>query len=248
MQTKKGGYHIAILACLAALVLVVYALVRRGDHATQTASTPQARPRAVDSLRQEISAIREEMPTPSRSASALDVAPKKASAEHNRWGIHSVQTPDGSSVEGSVGADNSVVGRPFPVSPSVVDFSKSHTSTGGTLGFAELWRAMSLFEQEPREMPWAQNMERQLRDFVVSDSSGKATVRNIECRLTLCIVESSAAHVDDLSGQLIYAAQRSPNIQGVAAWNGYEKDESVNTVYVVLTLYCRPPSRTYLPC
>lgn len=89
--------------------------------------------------------------------------------------------------------DLSVVGRPFPVSESVVEAcqpGRPVRSTPEACGRVnELLAAMA---REPRDGAWASAMEEQLRAYAEAQPD-KLTIRALECRKTICFIETAAA-------------------------------------------------------
>jgi len=77
---------------------------------------------------------------------------------------------------------STVVGRPFPVSASVEAGCKDDLFCQQ---FHELLRT---FSEEPRDASWATEMESKLRDYVTVED-GQATIRGLECRTSLCLLE-----------------------------------------------------------
>jgi hypothetical protein len=80
-----------------------------------------------------------------------------------------------------------VIGRPFPVSPSVESGCKLDDSC------SDLHQMLSRFAEEPRDPAWASEMEGKLRDLVMLDS-GEYTVRDVECRTSICLVEVASLY------------------------------------------------------
>lgn len=85
-----------------------------------------------------------------------------------------------------------VIGRPFPVSASV-------TAECQRYGCPELDQPLAHFAQEPRDLTWAREMETKLREFILADS-GQFTIRNIECRTSLCVIEVASVRGQFLDG------------------------------------------------
>jgi hypothetical protein len=89
--------------------------------------------------------------------------------------------------ETTVVGNASLVGRPFPLSPSVA-------STCTDLSFApcaEEHRLLSAFAQEPRDDAWADKMETKLRDYIQQYPG--FSIRTLECRTSLCMAEVVSA-------------------------------------------------------
>jgi hypothetical protein len=74
-----------------------------------------------------------------------------------------------------------VIGRPFPVSASVISGCKS-------AGCPRVDEYLSQFAQEPRDLAWASDMEIALRNYVTA-SQPDVTIRNVECRTSVCFIE-----------------------------------------------------------
>jgi hypothetical protein len=126
--------------------------------------------------------------------------------------------------------DRSVIDRPFPVSASVVAGCR-------LVACPELDEALAKFSAEPRDSMWAPGVEQELRDFVDAQS-GKYTIRNIECRSTMCMVE-----VASISGSFLEGISMSPQLDklllsGVGGF-GYERDPSSARVTVTTIPYNR---------
>jgi len=85
-------------------------------------------------------------------------------------------------------ATDSVIGRPFPISPSV--------RAAGCVrddNCAWLDEMLSTFAGEARDVGWATEMEARLRSLVMSEA-GKYAIRAIECRTSKCLVEVASIH------------------------------------------------------
>jgi hypothetical protein len=85
------------------------------------------------------------------------------------------------SVPEDEGPDLRVVGRPFPLSPSIEAECRVDD------GCAPLLRLLKQFSQQPRDVVWAAKMEAGLRDLVMSQPG--YSIRTIECRASLCAAE-----------------------------------------------------------
>jgi hypothetical protein len=92
--------------------------------------------------------------------------------------------------------DRSVVGTAFPVPDSI------ETSCGRKNGdFCERQhRALAEMAQEPRDEAWATKTESLIQHEIISQGPGIYSIRNIECRTSICAVE-----VQSLSGAYVGA-------------------------------------------
>src|ERR1700722_19996001 len=82
--------------------------------------------------------------------------------------------------------DRSVIGIPFPVSPSV----EASCKLTGKIDLCERpHSALAKMTQEPRDEAWAAKTEALIQDEVVSERPAIYTIRNIECRSSICAVE-----------------------------------------------------------
>lgn len=77
--------------------------------------------------------------------------------------------------------DLRVVGRPFPLSPSMEAECRVND------GCAPALRLLRQLSQQPRDPVWASKMEARLRDLVMSQPG--YSIRAIECRVSLCAAE-----------------------------------------------------------
>src|SRR5579871_4348760 len=79
----------------------------------------------------------------------------------------------------------SVQGRAFPVSRSV--------KASCRVGCEDLNEVLSQFAQQPRDPVWARSAETKLRNLVLKEN-GKYTIRAIECRTSLCVIEVASIY------------------------------------------------------
>jgi hypothetical protein len=132
------------------------------------------------------------------------------------------QTPSSVNTEASDPA--AVIGRPFPVSASVVAKCRSWSTKGGNEICDEVHRTLSEMAQEPRDPAWATDMEAKLRNLVLAQEPGDLSIRSIECRQSLCAVEVTSLigpycelHYDDLvkinmsNGLCIHGRETGPS-------------------------------------
>lgn len=80
--------------------------------------------------------------------------------------------------------DASAVGRPFPVSRSA---QPDCTANSGSID-CESQRRLDEFAQEPRDLAWAPQLERALRNLI-DQRNPDFSIRNVECRLVTCVLE-----------------------------------------------------------
>ena len=123
----------------------------------------------------------------SRSASSFNDQPSNHSpGDAPDVAQNESRKTSGSPVSAAAESDQTVVGRPFPVSASVEALCRKLSSRGEdncALSHSEL----ADFARQPRDPAWASEMEARLRDLVASESG--YTVRTIECRTSMCVAE-----------------------------------------------------------
>jgi len=126
------------------------------------------------------------------------------------------------------GPDLSVVGRPFPLSPSMK--AKCRVDDG----CAPELRLLKQFSQQPRDPVWAPKMEAGLRDLVMSQPG--YSIRAIECRTSLCVAEVASG-----LGMFNFIATTGPygsdpslsSMHAVYPETAYEHDPTYATVTLV---------------
>jgi hypothetical protein len=89
----------------------------------------------------------------------------------------------------SSGGDASAIGIPFPISASVGDLCKRESNMCG-----DVPERLAKMAQEPRDQAWATETEGRLQDNILSQGSNKYSIRDIECRTSLCAVEVASAY------------------------------------------------------
>jgi hypothetical protein len=95
--------------------------------------------------------------------------------------------------------EEDVVGRPFPLSPSVMRQCVSRLPSESDC--PQLMEFLLKFERESRSATWALDMEGQLKKALTHIDPGKFSVRAIECRSNRCFAEVSAPfewHLGDI--------------------------------------------------
>ncbi len=131
---------------------------------------------------------------------------------------------------------NAVIGHPFRVSASVETICERFSS-GDRDSCSDVRRVLSEFSQEPRDLVWATNIENRLRALAESDNY---TVRDIECRTSLCVGEVASTYgrfpwMEDLGKDTALEKSLLP----VVATYGYETDPSMGRTTVTLMTYIR---------
>lgn len=126
-----------------------------------------------------------------------------------------------------------VIGRPFPVSTSVMTACRSLGRTCAE----ELEGLLQQFAQEPRDPAWATDIEAKLRHRVMTVEPGKFLVRSVECRTSLCALE-----VASIYGR--YPRSASDDVLSDGLFHsdsifGYETDSSAARITITLALFER---------
>lgn len=122
-------------------------------------------------------------------------------------------------------------GHTFPVSKSVrSDCEGNSRGVGICVDVAQL---LKTFNEEPRDVSWASDMEARIRTFVNSEE-GKFTIRALECRTSVCAVEVESIHGPYLG--VDYETQVANGVEDSVASFGDEKDALGQDVTVTLRL------------
>lgn len=131
--------------------------------------------------------------------------------------------------------DTSVVGRPFPISRSV---QPDCTADSGSLD-CESQRRLDEFAQEPRDLAWAPQLERALRDLM-DQRNPDFSIRNVECRLVTCVLEvaSLEGHFN-ANRNLHYKQWRVVHAAPFGYLIGLETDSIGRRITVTLQIYER---------
>lgn len=134
------------------------------------------------------------------------------------------------------GPDLRVVGRPFPLSPSMEAACRVDAA-----GCAPVLRLLKQFSQQPRDPIWAGKMEAGLRDLVMSEPG--YSIRAIECRASLCAAEvaSGLGMFNFITPTGPYGTD--PSLSGLHAFyseTAYEHDPAYATV-TLMTFRRWPP-------
>lgn len=131
--------------------------------------------------------------------------------------------------------DISDVGRPFPVSRSAqVDCAPDSKSLD-----CEKQRRLDAFAQEPRDLAWAPQVERTLRDLI-DQRNPDFSIRNVECRLVTCVLEvaSLEGHLNP-NRNLQYEEWREVRAKPIDYLIGLESDSLGRRITVTLQIYER---------
>lgn len=131
-----------------------------------------------------------------------------------------------------LGGGASYAGILFPVSPSVENMCHGFSKCD------EIHDKLSKFAQEPRDTSWAATMEAEIQDNVASFGPSTYSIRDLECRSSLCVVEVESlfgTYPSPRYGTPLYSALDA----GVDTIWGYEKDESGARVTVTLKIFAR---------
>jgi hypothetical protein len=126
--------------------------------------------------------------------------------------------------------DESVVGAPFPTSPSVALACKRDNFCD------ELKEDLANMQMEPRDVAWATDMEGRIQGYVASLGPDKSFVRYVECRTSYCAVEVTSNFSHSFVAQFPLGVLFDNLGNGEFAL-GYEQDASGADVRVTLALF-----------
>lgn len=146
------------------------------------------------------------------------------------------QSETDSSVDFNALDANSVVGRPFPVSASVIDSCERFKLQGKELQCKDSYAALANMAQEPRDTVWAPKAEEALRKLIMMEPD-KYTIRNIECRTSICVAEYSAVRPQQLFPS--HEFQRDSGLTEEIRMFAYETDPSGATLIVTVIPFTR---------
>jgi hypothetical protein len=130
--------------------------------------------------------------------------------------------------------DESVIGRPFPVSDSVRTACREVLPDKCDAENALLRK----FAEEPRDTVWATDLESKLREYVSTRYPG-FSVRALECRKTICAGEVTAVAGEHFDRTLGNDQPVSTLLMGQMGINGYESDAAGRRTAVMLILFTR---------
>lgn len=162
-----------------------------------------------------------------QSAPDSDSSPHEGSVEEKRDADQSSPLP-------STRIDKSVIGIAFPVSPSVDASCKRKN-----IDLCERQHhALVEMAMEPRDEAWATRTEVLIQDEVQSQGSGTYSIRNIECRSSICAIEvqsPSGAYVGATYDFLV-----SNNlVDGLRIVGTPETDSSGHQISVALVIFVK---------
>jgi hypothetical protein len=167
----------------------------------------------------------------SRSANSLPEEPRQAARGFGE-NVLKPATNGAKSQTSSTSIDKSVIGVPFPISTSVDIGCQKFPSCD------EMRKRLSELANEPRDSAWATEMESLIQNNVMSQGPDKYSIRDVECRSSLCSVETASPfgvftprYPDPLYGSLTGG--------GVASIWGSETDESGGRIIVTVTIFMR---------
>jgi hypothetical protein len=214
--------YIKSLAAAVAIALIALGLV-------QLKSANDARPIALPSM----NSNRVPLSNSSKPAlspqvaerSALESSSPQITPEESRLGNPGVPLT-------ASALDESVVGAPFPTSPSVALACKRDHFCD------ELKEDLAKMKMEPRDVVWATDMEARIQDYVASLGPDKSFVRDVECRTSYCAVEVTSNFGHSFVAQFPLGVLFDNLGNGQFAL-GYEKDASGADVRVTLALFHR---------
>ncbi len=154
-------------------------------------------------------------------AAAESTTPRPQANEHKR----------------AVSDDAPVIGPPFPVSPSV-EASCKRLSTPASDFCEGAHRLLDKMSRERRDPAWASEMEQKLRDHIATSEPGKFTIRALECRSSVCILE-----VESILGPYTGGFRSGSPLYKQLDWDlparGYETNVDSARVTVTLMPYTR---------
>jgi hypothetical protein len=96
-------------------------------------------------------------------------------------------TNEGKGTRQAFGTDRSVIGTPFSVSAAVTDRCRFDK-----IVCPLIYKKLAEFANEPRDNAWAAQEEANIQNHIESQGPDKYSIRNLECRTTICTVEVSS--------------------------------------------------------
>jgi hypothetical protein len=149
------------------------------------------------------------------------------------------QSPD---VDKAQGVDLSVVGRPFPVSESILAACGPRDSNPSR-SCGPNKKLLDEMAEEAREEPWATAAERSIRGLVELEPGTELprtvtyTIRALECRTSICFVETSSI-MGGFATQLYYF-EKTSGMRAQYPIGSTEIDEYGSQVHVTLWPFVR---------
>ncbi|SRR6266404_3925032 len=130
------------------------------------------------------------------------------------------------------GTDMSVIGTAFSVSASVTTTCKRDK-----IMCPEVYKKLSQLVEEPRDNAWASQTEANIQGQIESLGLDRYSIRNLECRTSVCAVEVESTASQYLGIEFYYMVKYSLT-QGLAT-TAFETDSSGARIYVTLMTFSR---------
>jgi hypothetical protein len=238
---KKSAAAAAGVGLLVALTTVLG--LRESWHAREMSSNPVAevaanarhggQPQLLEPHQVQSSGFQVQPPIENASVPSSS-SNNSASTDHQRQKPGRLESVVSSEVTNPT-LDTSVIGRPFPLSPS----ARSDCSPGDMSIDCEYQHRLDQLAGEPRDLAWAPQVENALRNHMHQRNSG-FSLRNVECRLVTCALEvASLDGVLSLSKNLPFEEWRTVQARPFGYLLGLESDALSRRITVTLYLYER---------
>jgi hypothetical protein len=136
-----------------------------------------------------------------------------------------------------VSISQDVVGKAFPLSETLANLCKP---IDGRRLRASCERANELlgeFKLEPREEPWASNIEEKFRRMIATRNPGYWQVRALECRTSLCALETTTTDRSPFAPG--YAGHRDLNLFSMIRVGTFELNSDSSQTLVMLHIFSR---------
>jgi hypothetical protein len=137
----------------------------------------------------------------------------------------------------SLGNSSDLVERPFPVSASVETECKVLNEGGSDSFCYDMHKYLAVFARESRDEEWAAATERKFRDYLLAHNSEEPTIRALECRTSVCVVECVSR--DHTLCFLGYEFMADSRLLPKGSGRGYEVSVSGERLVVSLDTYMR---------
>jgi hypothetical protein len=142
-------------------------------------------------------------------------------------------TTEGKHARQVFGTDRSVIGTPFAVSASVATMC-----TSDKIICPHVYKKLAGFTEEPRDNAWASEAEADIQNQIESLGPDKYSIRNLECRTTICAVEVSSVS-DHYLGMAYYYMVKYGLSQDLGTIGAYEMDPLGARIDVTLMTFTR---------
>lgn len=126
--------------------------------------------------------------SPAPQLAGIDSGPLEHSARAKRDDSNGLPH-EGDIADPFVDDPNSVIGRPFPVSESVISQCRPDEGVGPP-SCKKILELLARMAEEPRDLRWARETEASLHEWL--SQFPDTTIRAIECRTSLCAIETSS--------------------------------------------------------